>query len=119
MSGVWPAPIGTEAQDALDRAEQIRAKLMEIAQWAQDEWSANNFEQKIVAGMVSQGRVRDEAAQAVARNLVQLLRRLNDSCLDGAASAKVFAEKVRTLYIEPIEENRRQTPRPAMGLKVN
>lgn len=115
-----PGPTGMDAEDVIAKLEQIRATLAGIAEWANNEWNGNGFHAKILMGLVSQAKVRPEAARAVSDDMVRLLQRLNDFCLSGASTSKVLATKVDKFYIEEIHNNRRSaTRRRANGLKVN
>lgn len=115
-----PEPVGDDAEDVLAKLEQVRSTMVGIAEWAMQEWNTNGFHSKIVAGLATQARMRPDAAQSVARDLIRLLEKINSAALDGATAASLMANKLEVFYIGEIREARskRNTYR-AQGLKVN
>lgn len=119
MAKGWKPPeTGNEADGLTGSLSAITETLGNITEWG-DELISSGFQAQVKAGLVTQAGTSPEAADAVARDFVKLLRDMCNWAGESSVASAILQHKIADLYIDPIKEHRAR-PRPTTaGLKIN
>lgn len=119
MAKGWKPPeIGNEADGLTGSLSAITETLGNISEWG-DELISSGFQTQVKAGLVTQAGASPEAADAVARDFVELLRDMCNWAGESSVASAILQHKVEDLYIQPIKEQRAKARPATAGLKIN